>query len=105
MDIIKSNTDFLDPGQIPVIAFDQPLYALAKTIQWNWPDEYGEEKFVIMLGGLHIEMVAWETIGDWLENTGWTALLVDADVASTGKADSFLQASHVSRTRYAHHDC
>ena len=40
-------------------------------------------------------MAAWKTLG-------WTALLVDAHVASSGKADSFLKASHVSRTRYAH---
>ena len=39
-----------------VVAFDQPLYAVAKEIQWMWPDEYGEEKFVIMFGGLHVEM-------------------------------------------------
>lgn len=58
MDIIQTNVELLDPGQIPVIAFDQPLFALAKTIQWNWPNTYGEEKFVIMMGGLHIEMAA-----------------------------------------------
>ena len=95
MDIIQNNVEFLNPGQTPVVAFDQPLYALAKTIQWNWPDAYGENKFVIMLGGLHVEMAAWKTLG-------WTALLVDAHVSSSGKADSFLKASHVSPTRYAH---
>ena len=102
MDIIKTNVEFLNPGQIPVIAFDQPLFALAKTIQWNWPNTYGEEKFVIMMGGLHTEMAAWKTLGDWLENCGCTPLLVDANFCTSGKADSFLKASHVSRTRYAH---
>ena len=102
MNIIKTNVEFLNPGQIPVIAFDQPLFALAKTIQWNWPNTYGEEKFVIMMGGLDIEMAAWKTFGDWLENCGWTPLLVDANFCTSGKADSFLKASHVSRTRYAH---
>ena len=102
MDIIKTNVEFLNPGQIPVIAFDQPLFALAKTIQCNWPNTYGEEKFVIMMGGLPIEMAAWKTLGDWLENCGWTPLLVDANFCTSGKADSFLKASHVSRTRYAH---
>ena len=48
---------FLNPGQTPVVASDQPLYSLAKQIQWQWP-EYGEDKVVMMFGGLHIEMAA-----------------------------------------------
>ena len=48
-----------------MIAFDQLLYALAKQVQWNWPDKYGEDKHVVMFGGLHIEMAALKTLGDW----------------------------------------
>ena len=33
MNIIRESTQFLNPGQIPVIALDAPLYALAKFIQ------------------------------------------------------------------------
>lgn len=33
---------FLNPGQIPVIAFDAPLFAIAKLVQWKWPDTHGE---------------------------------------------------------------
>lgn len=47
-----------------VVTFDQPLFALTKEIQWKCPQEYGEEKFVILLGGLHIEMAALKTLGD-----------------------------------------
>jgi len=28
-----------------------------------------------------------KTVGDWLEDSGWTAALVDANIASSGKAD------------------
>ena len=35
MNMIKASVDRLNPGQIPVIAFDQPLYAIAKQIQWE----------------------------------------------------------------------
>jgi len=58
MDIIRKNVELINPGQTPVIALDQPLYTLAKKIQWNWPESYGEEKFIVMFGGLHIEMGA-----------------------------------------------
>ena len=102
LDIVKQNVGFLNPGQTPVIAFDQPLYALAKQIKWNWPNIYGEDKVVIMFGGIHIEMAALRTIGDWLEESGWTSALVEADLASPGTAYSFLKASHLTRTRHAY---
>lgn len=99
MDVIREATSFLNPGQIPVVALDQPLFALAKSVQWKWPDKYGEDKYVIMFGGLHLEMALWSTVGDLLEGSGWTNILTDADVASSGVADGFLKASHLTRTR------
>ena len=82
----------------PVIALDQPLFALAKTIQWNLPSSHGEDTFVVMLGGLHIEMAAFKALGKWLNRSGWTYVMSRA-----GVADSFLIASHVTRTRCTHH--
>lgn len=37
MDIVKKAVDILNPGEVPVITCDQPLYTLAKQIQWTWP--------------------------------------------------------------------
>ena len=69
MDVIKACVNYLNPGQVPVVAMDQPLYAVAKQIQWNWKDSYGEKKFVITFGGLHIEMAFLKIIGDWLDES------------------------------------
>ncbi|KAK3861204.1 hypothetical protein Pcinc_032795 [Petrolisthes cinctipes] len=55
MDKIKEIVAFLNPDRVPVIAADQPIYAVAKQVQWHWPEIYGKDKFVIMFGGLHIE--------------------------------------------------
>ncbi|KAJ8385878.1 hypothetical protein AAFF_G00179440 [Aldrovandia affinis] len=41
----------------------QPLFALAKQIQWKWPESYSEDQIVVIFGGLHIEMVALKTLG------------------------------------------
>ena len=49
--VLQCATEFLNPGQIPVVAFDAPLFALAKFVQWKWPETHGENKFVAMLGG------------------------------------------------------
>ena len=64
MDMLKKATQFLNPGQISVVALDAPLFAIAKLVQWNWPQTHGEEDFV-MFGGLHIEMAIWKTFGDF----------------------------------------
>ena len=102
MKMIKDAVNHLNPGQTPVIAMDQPLYAIAKQIQWKLAGPYGEDQYIVMMGGLHIEMGALRLIGDWLENSGWTSALVQADITTAGKADAMLKASHVTRTRYAH---
>ena len=102
MNMVRWATDFLNPGQIPVVAFDAPLYAIAKFTQWKWTDTHGEGKFIAMFGGLHIEMVIWTTYGDYLQGSGWTSALTQAGIASSGTADSFLKASHLTRTRHAH---
>ena len=46
-----------------------------------------------MFGGVHIEMALWDTIGDFLDCSGWTTALCEAGIATSGVADSFLKAS------------
>ena len=85
VDIVKNAVAHLILGQIPPIISDQPLFALAKQIQWKWPDDYvtfrsvskqiqwkwpddyGEDHIVVMFGGLHMKMVALKTLGDWMK--------------------------------------
>ena len=57
---------------------------------------------VVMMGGLHIEMNLLKLLGDWLSGSGWITALVQANITSSGKAESMLTGSHVTRTRYAH---
>ena len=55
MTLCTELTQYLNPGQTPVLTADQPLFAIGKEIQWCFP-ELGEEKILMMFGGLHIEM-------------------------------------------------
>ena len=57
---------------------------------------------MIMFGGLHIEMAALKSIESILKSSGWTEAIVEADIASSGTAESFLSASSITRTRCAH---
>ena len=52
--ISKKATDFINPGQVPVIVGDCPLYVQQKKCQWKFPDEVGESKMVCFMGFLHI---------------------------------------------------
>ena len=63
MDRVKVSLQFLNPSQSPVITADQPLFTLAKQIQWSDPN-------VIILRGLHTEMATLKVIGNVLKNSG-----------------------------------
>lgn len=49
-----------------------------------------------------MEMNFWKVVGDLLDESGWTTLLTDSGVATAGRADSYIHASHLKRTRHAH---
>ena len=50
LDVLIHATGYPNPGQAAAIGFDQPLYAIAKILQWCHPDLYGPAKLVPMLG-------------------------------------------------------
>ena len=102
MTIVKDTTEFLNAGQMPVIACDCPIFAMCKYTQWKYPETHGEEKIVIMFGGLHIEKALWTALGDMLDCSGWTDALAESGVTTAGTAQSFLNAAHITRTRHAH---
>ncbi|KAJ8865818.1 hypothetical protein PR048_033340 [Dryococelus australis] len=95
------STNFLHPGQCEVIAMDQPLFALAKTIQWTWPNKYGEDKIFITFGSLHIEQDFLKAIGKYLDGSGWTQML-RAGVANHGTAESLIKVANIAKTRLTH---
>lgn len=70
MHIVKENIQFLNPGQTPVLGGDQPLYALAKQMQWKFPEILGEDKYVLMLSGLHIDDKIQNMMGKFLRGSG-----------------------------------
>ena len=42
----------------------------------------------MMFGGLHIEMSLWNTLGNYLADSGWTTSLTEAGIATSGTAAS-----------------
>lgn len=73
--LIKRSTEVLNPNQSPVMACNQPIYAIAKQLQWSEisPD-VSEQGFFVMLGGLHIEKASLKVVGDILKDSEWSRL-------------------------------
>ena len=101
MELAITITEKLSPGQTPVLYLDEPLYAQAKKLQWQHA-HIAEDKIVIMLGGLHIEMAILSLIGTLLKESGWSEILADAGVTTPGRAEAMTGASDVKAARYAH---
>lgn len=62
----------------------------------------GEDKLVAMMGALHIEDKMHLMIGKLLRDSGWATILSQAEVLTSGRAQSALNEHHIKRTRYAH---
>ena len=40
LNVISKLTAKLNPSQVPVTTADQPVFALAKQVQWNYPEKF-----------------------------------------------------------------
>ena len=103
MNVLRQTINYLNPGQTPVMVADQPLFTLAKKLQWKFPQtELGENSFLVTLGPMHTEKMLWSVSGDWLDGSGWTTVLTNSGISTSGKAQSFIGVHHICRTRYMH---
>ena len=68
MSVIKKATEFL--GKFLSLSVTSLFFAIGKVVQWNWPATHRENVHVVMLGGLHIEMMLWTMCGDLLALSG-----------------------------------
>ena len=98
MFVIKKAIEFANPGQVPVIEGDCPLYAQQKKCQWAYPNEVGESK----MGFLCNEMTSQDCGGKLLTGSGWDRMFSLAGIFTTCIATSLLAGKHVKRTRYAY---
>ena len=105
MKIIAKTMKSVNPGQKTIVTADQSVYALAKQIQWQYRNLFGEDKMIVMLGDLHTEMATMSMIGEWLEGSERSDLFVAAGISTPGTSDAFLKGHNVKRCRYASFRC
>ena len=63
MTVIQKVVHKVNPRQIPIITTNQPVYALLTQIQWKFLNDFGEDAFIIMIDGLHIEIAMIHVLG------------------------------------------
>ena len=103
MKVLHQAISNINPGQTPVMVADQPLFTLAKKLQWKYPQtEHGEDSFLVTLGTMHTETMLWGVSGYWLDGSGWIKALTNSGISTSGKAQSFISVHHICRTRYMH---
>ena len=100
--LVQKCIQFINPGQTPVIGADQPLYTLAKQTQWKFPAVLGEDKYVVLMGALHIEDKGQLMLGKFIWGSGWEWAMSATEIFTCGRACSILDEHHIKRTRYAH---
>ena len=104
MEKVKELTEFCNPGQTPVCGSDLPIYTICKQVQWRWTIYLGEDKFVLMMGPLHIEFVIEAIEAKLLEKSGFIDIIRAANILTSGRAESVVAGTdkHLKRVRYTH---
>ncbi len=96
--LVKKSISFLNPGQTPVLGADQPLYSIAKQLQWQFPMILGEDKYVLLMGALHIEDKAQLVTGKFIRGSGMEWAMSTAEGFTAGRAAPTLDDHHIKRT-------
>ena len=70
MDVVRKTIRFINPEQVPVDVSDQPVCALSKEVQIRHPSVFGRDKYVCLLGDLHIEQSLLNMHGEIIKGSG-----------------------------------
>ena len=54
-----------------IILIQEKLQLYGRWLAIACPRTHGEDIFVVMLGVMHTEKMAYGLLGDWLEGSGW----------------------------------
>ena len=97
-------TEYLNPGQTPVMAGDLQIYMSMKKCQHMYPEEVGEDKIACFMGFLHKEMAAQEFGGVLLAGSVSEQIFVLANIFTLGTAQTLLSGKMIAHTTYVSSD-
>ena len=88
-------TKYLNPVQVAVGVSDLPLYALKRSIQMGYPEEF--EGYFCIMGGLHIEQAALVCIGQLIKDSGLDDIVDAASLDTVGLKTAVCDVNNTKR--------
>ena len=88
-------TKYLNPGQVAVGVSDLPLYALKRSIQMGYPEEF--EGYFCIMGGLHIEQAALVCIGQLIKDSVLDDIVDAASLDTVGLKTAVCDVNNTKR--------
>ena len=90
----------MDPplDQVALGVSDLPLYALKRSIQMTYSEEF--EGYFCFMGGLHIEQAAVVCIGQLMKGSGLDVIVDAASLDTIGLKTSVCDVSNIKKARY-----
>ena len=99
MELIKRTIPYLNPGQTPVDAYDQPVFTLTKEIQWRYPEKFGSGSYFCLFGGLHFEQCMLIIHSDVNKGSSLENMLSNIDMSIIGTG-ALVHANLTKQARY-----
>ena len=97
MKVAVDYTKYLNPGQVAVGVSDLPLYALKRSIQKAYPEEF--EGYFCFMGGLHTELAALVCIGLLIKGSGLDDIVDAASLNTVSLKTAVCDVSNIKKAR------
>ena len=96
--MVVDYTKYLKPGQVTVGTSYLPLYALKRSIQMAYPEEF--EGYFCFMGRLHIGQAALVCIGQLIKGSGLNDIGDAASLDTVGLKTAVCDVNNIEKARY-----
>ena len=100
--IIKKTIGLINQDQIPVDVSYQPVFALSEEVQLRHPSVFGRDKYVCLLGDLHIEQSLLVMHGEIIKGSGLETMMASSNLSTIG-VSTIGDINDIKRSRYCLH--
>ena len=100
MNIISEPISVINSHQVPVDAYDKPVYALTKQIQLRYQELLGNSKYFLLFRGLHIGKAPLIVHGEFIKDSHLDKLLGQSNLSITGMENTVANVIDTKRCRY-----
>ena len=100
MSMVKKIVQYVNHNQVPIDVSDQPVFALSKELQLRLPQMFGYDKYICMLGDLHIEQSLLVMHGQLIKGSGLDSIMSNTNLSTAGGTTALVDVNHIKRSRY-----